>query len=192
MNQTLPPPVVSTPTPAERKRRWPWIVGGLAAIAVIGGVAGAGKDDEKASLATEQALEAPATTAAAPVATAAPVVLETPAATAAPEPAPQPEPESNLTPSQENAIRSAESYLDIMGFSRLGLIAQLEFEQYSTADATFAADHLNVDWNAEAAESAESYVDTMGFSCQGLIDQLVFEKYTTAEATYGATQVGLC
>jgi Host cell surface-exposed lipoprotein len=103
-----------------------------------------------------------------------------------------------LTPSQANAIRSAESYLEFMAFSRQGLIDQLSSEygeQFPVADATFAVDSLNVDWNAQAVKSAESYLEFMAFSCQGLIDQLSSEfgdQFTLEQATYGATQVGLC
>jgi hypothetical protein len=85
-----------------------------------------------------------------------------------------------------------------MGFSRQGLIDQLSSEfgdQYSVADATFAVDSLNVDWNQQAVTSAQSYLDFTGFSCQGMIDQLSSEfgeQFTVEQATYGATQVGLC
>lgn len=101
-------------------------------------------------------------------------------------------PGPRLTPSQENAIAKAESYLDLTGFSRQSLIDQLEFEQFSTADATFAVDNVSVGWNAQAARKAESYLELTAFSCQGLIDQLEFEGFTTSEATFGANQTGLC
>ena len=39
---------------------------------------------------------------------------------------------------QRNAVRSAESYVDMTGFSRSGLIEQLEYEDFSAADATYA------------------------------------------------------
>ncbi len=103
-----------------------------------------------------------------------------------------------MTVSQKNAIKSAESYLSFMGFSRQGLIDQLssEFgEKFSVEDATFAVDSLAVDWNEQAAKSAQTYLDTMGFSCQKMIDQLSSEygsKFTVEQATYGATAVGLC
>ena len=107
-------------------------------------------------------------------------------------------PRPTLTASQENAIRSAESYLQYMAFSRQGLIDQLSSEygeKFSVEDATFAVDSLNVDWNAEAVKTAQSYLDTMGFSCQEMIDQLSSEygsQFTLEQATYGATAVGLC
>jgi hypothetical protein len=98
---------------------------------------------------------------------------------------------SNMTVAQENALESAESYLDYTAFSRTGLIEQLEYEQYDTADATWAVDQLDVDWNEQAALSAQSYLDYSSFSRQGLIDQLVYEGFTADQATYGVNQVGL-
>lgn len=93
--------------------------------------------------------------------------------------------------SQENALGSAESYLSFSAFSRSGLIAQLEFEKYSTADATWAVDNVSVDWNEQAARAAQSYLDYSSFSRSGLIDQLMFEGYTRNQADYGVSQVGL-
>jgi hypothetical protein len=104
----------------------------------------------------------------------------------------------NLTGPQKNAVRSAESYLSMQGFSRAGLIAQLSSpygDHYSVADATAAVDSLSVDWNAQAARSARQYLEMMGFSCQGLIGQLssdAGDKYTVSQATYGAQQAGAC
>jgi len=119
--------------------------------------------------------------------------------TAAPEPPAPQEPDApSLTPSQEAAVRAAESYLQFKGFSRQGLIDQLSSEfadQFPVEDATIAVDSLDVDWNEQAVRSAESYLDLMGFSCQGLIDQLSSEfadKFTVEQATYAAQQVGLC
>lgn len=93
--------------------------------------------------------------------------------------------------SQANAVESAESYLRFSSFSRTGLIEQLEFEGYSNADAVYAVDKVNPDWNEQAAKSAQSYLDYSSFSRQGLIDQLKFEGFTTQEATYGVNAVGL-
>ncbi len=107
-------------------------------------------------------------------------------------------PGSNLTASQQSAVRSANAYLRISGFSRQGLIDQLSSpfgDKYPVADATVAVDSLNVDWNAQAVKSANAYLRISGFSCQGLIDQLSSQygdKYTVPQARHGATQVGLC
>jgi hypothetical protein len=100
-------------------------------------------------------------------------------------------PSNIITAGQSNAIDSAESYLRFSSFSRSSLIDQLEFEGFSSADATFAVDTVSPDWFEQAAKSAESYLDFSSFSRQGLIDQLEFEGFTTEEATYGADQVGL-
>jgi hypothetical protein len=104
----------------------------------------------------------------------------------------------NITASQMNAVRSAEQYLSMMGFSRDGLISQLSSDAgdgYSVADATAAVDSLNVDWNENAAKSARQYLSMSGFSCKGLIEQLsssAGDKYTVEQATYGARQAGAC
>tara|TARA_B100000749_G_scaffold229107_1_gene185308 strand:- start:1108 stop:1617 length:510 start_codon:yes stop_codon:yes gene_type:complete len=104
----------------------------------------------------------------------------------------------SLTGPQRNAVRSAEAYLQMTGFSRKGLIEQLSSDAgngYDRADATVAVDSLNVDWNEQAARSARQYLDMMGFSCKGLIEQLsssAGSDYTTEEATYGAQQAGAC
>lgn len=96
-----------------------------------------------------------------------------------------------MTVPQENAIDSAESYLDFTAFSRTGLIEQLEFEGYSTEDATFAVDSLDIDYKEQAAKAAKSYLDFTSFSRSGLIEQLMFEGYTEEQATYGVDQAGL-
>jgi hypothetical protein len=104
----------------------------------------------------------------------------------------------NLTASQMNAVRSAEQYLSMTGFSRDGLIDQLSSDAgdgYSTSDATAAVDSLSVDWDENAAKSARQYLNISGFSCKGLIEQLsspAGDKYTVKEATYGARQAGAC
>jgi colicin import membrane protein len=95
------------------------------------------------------------------------------------------------TVAQQNAKESAESYLDFTAFSYTGLIDQLEFEGYSTEDATWAVDRVEVDWNEQAAKSAASYLDFTSFSRQGLIDQLEFGGFTPEQAAYGADQAGL-
>ena len=98
---------------------------------------------------------------------------------------------SNETVSQSNAKKAAKNYLSFMAFSRTGLIKQLEFESYSTADATYGVDAQNADWNAQAAKSAKAYLKLMPFSRTSLIEQLVFEGYTQAQAEYGVSTTGL-
>lgn len=104
----------------------------------------------------------------------------------------------SLTGPQKNAVRSANNYLSLQGFSRRGLIEQLSSsygDGYELADATAAVDSLSVDWNAQAARSARQYLSLMGFSCAGLIEQLsadAGDKYTVGQATFGAQQAGAC
>ena len=100
------------------------------------------------------------------------------------------EPADTMTMGQKNALGAAENYLSFMAFSRSGLIGQLEYEGYSTEDATFAADNCGADWSEQAAKSAQTYLDTMSFSRQGLIDQLVYEGFTQEQAEYGVTAAG--
>jgi len=165
------------PAPAEVKTKKPiykrvWVY--VLAIAFIAIIANSGGSNAPAvtdgGTATTVATEAPAPTEA-------PVVTEAPAPT--------------MTRSQENAVASAESYLSFTAFSRSGLIDQLEFEEFTTADATFAVDYLNVDWNEQAYKSAESYLDFSSFSAGELRDQLEFEGFTPEQAAYGVAQTGL-
>ena len=108
--------------------------------------------------------------------------------TEAPTPTDQ-APASRFTRSEENAIRSAESYLSFSAFSRSGLIEQLEFEGFTNAEATLAVDYLDVEWNRQAALSAESYLDFSAFSRSGLIEQLKFEGFTSDQATRGVDSI---
>lgn len=98
---------------------------------------------------------------------------------------------SNLTTSQSNAVSKALDYIDYSAFSKKGLIDQLEFEGFSTADSKFAVNYIDVDWFEQAALKAADYLDYSSFSRKGLIDQLLFEGFTREEAVYGVDQTGL-
>jgi colicin import membrane protein len=95
------------------------------------------------------------------------------------------------TVSQQNAAAKAADYLDYSAFSRSGLIKQLTFEGYSTADATWGVDKQHADWNAQAAAKAKDYLGYTSFSRSGLIQQLEFEGFTSSQARYGAGTTGL-
>jgi hypothetical protein len=95
-----------------------------------------------------------------------------------------------LSLGQENAVKKALSYLDFTAFSRKGLIDQLEYEGFSTKEAAFAVDYIDVDWNEQAALKAQDYLDFSSFSRQGLIDQLVYEGFTEKQAKHGVKEVG--
>lgn len=89
---------------------------------------------------------------------------------------------SNLTISQQNAVKTAESYLKSMAFSRNGLFQQLTSpygSQFSEDDGWFAINYLEehglVNWNEEAQEEARSYVRSMPFSRNELFQQMTSE-----------------
>lgn len=94
------------------------------------------------------------------------------------------------TTGEKNALRSAREYLSFSAFSYTGLIHQLEYEGYSTEEATYAADNCNANWNEQAAKSAKEYLDMSSFSRQELINQLIYEGYTQEQAEYGVTRNG--
>lgn len=175
---------------AKKSRKGLWItlgiVGGVVVLGSIGAALGGGDADpvadaEPVLTTTEEEPVLPAEEESAPAVAedSEPVVEE------------EPEPEEPaLTMGQQNAVGAAENYLSFMGFSREGLIEQLEFDGYSNEDASFAVDHVAPDWNEQAASKAEEYIDVMSFSRQGLIDQLVFDGFTQEQAAHGATAVG--
>lgn len=125
---------------------------------------------------------------------AAPSTTE-PVAPATTEPEVTEDPKPSMTKSQEQAIGSAESYLELTAFSRKGLIRQLSSDAvgFSKADATFAVNHIKVDWNEQAAKAAKSYLDLTHFSRAGLIQQLTSSAvgFTHAQAVYGVNKAGL-
>jgi Host cell surface-exposed lipoprotein len=103
------------------------------------------------------------------------------------------------TASQAQALAAAEGYLgDGQGFSRQGLIDQLDSaagNNFSVADATWAVDHSDANWDDQAVDCAKGYMsDGQGFSREGLIEQMTSafgNKFTEAQAEQAATAVGL-
>ncbi len=104
---------------------------------------------------------------------------------------------SKVTLAMENALESAQDYLDYSAFSRQGLIDQLSSPYgsgFEIADATWAVAQLNVDWRQQAVRSAKDYLDFSSFSRQGLIDQLSSPygaQFTLQEAIYAVNRIGL-
>ena len=168
------------------KKALKWIVIGFVGLAVVGALIPS-EDKDKVAPAKAQAVEQTPDK---------PEPTPKPEPTTKPEPKPQPKPEPpaepaepEMTSAQENAVASAQDYLDTSGFSAKSLTEQLTFEDYSQADATYAVDHVGADWNAEAVESAQSYLDMSSFSAQGLTEQLTFEGYTPEQAQHAVSQV---
>lgn len=188
-----------------------WVGIGFVGLVVLGAIVGGTetKTEPKAKAAAPVADEVAAKgdtaaidKAAAQVEAALGGTAEKAEAKPKPKPPAQPKPEApaqpaepELTSGQENAVESAQTYIDMSGFSREGLIQQLSSsagEGFSRADATFAADHVDVNWNDEAVESARGYLDMSSFSRQGLIQQLTSsagDKYTLAQAQYAVSRV---
>lgn len=96
----------------------------------------------------------------------------------------------DLTLGQKNALASAKSYISFTAFSRDGLVAQLEYEGYTTEESEYGADNCGADWNEQALISAKNYLSFSAFSYSGLIKQLEYEKFTTEQATYGVDHCG--
>lgn len=89
-----------------------------------------------------------------------------------------------------NAIAKAETYLSVSPFSKSGLVKQLEYEGFSDEASEYAVNHIDVDWNEQAAKKAESYLSLSSFSRSGLIEQLKFEGFTSEQAEYAVSAVG--
>ncbi len=89
---------------------------------------------------------------------------------------------------KKNALAQANSYLNAMAFSYTGLREQLEYEGYSTEEATYAVDNCGAHWSEQAVRKAEEYLKSMPFSKSSLIEQLEYEGFTHEQAVYGADQ----
>lgn len=166
----------------------------LVAIGLIGALASQGGKDDNSVKAVSSAPPS-AVQAAAPVSSTPekvePVKTDPPAVSEPEIVSEPPAPVDTVTAGQRNALKSANQYLSVMAFSHSGLIEQLEYDQYSNEDATYAADNCGADWNEQAAKSAQQYLDLMGFSRDGLIEQLIYDGYTDEQAAYGADAAGL-
>jgi hypothetical protein len=204
-------PAYPPPAPEPPKRSWPArhkvltaVLAVVGLFVVLGGIGAAigpadtGAEDKPVAAAATTAEEVDTTKGTALDPNAPPTSAVPPAPEVTVDPTtPEPPAEPELTAGQENALGSAKSYLEISGFSRLGLIEQLSSsagDGYSKADATYAADHVGANWNEQAVRSAKSYLEITNFSRSGLIQQLsssAGDKYTRAQATYAADKVGL-
>jgi hypothetical protein len=103
----------------------------------------------------------------------------------------------HVTKSEKQAIGAAKSYLSFTSFSKKGLIEQLHSpygDGFSKNDATYAVNHIKVNWNKQAVKSAKNYLSFTHFSRSGLIHQLESpygDQFTHAQAVYAANKVGL-
>lgn len=130
----------------------------VAALSACGGVNGASNAIATAAAPVTTTTIVTATTTTMTTASATTTTTAAPATSATTKEAPAP---PEYTVAQQNAIESAQSYLEMTAFSRAGLIQQLSSEygeKFAMADAVFAVNHIEVDWNAEAVESAKSHI----------------------------------
>ena len=156
------------------KRWWFWVIVVLIAIGIFGGgdeVAPSAQAND-ASISQSDIDEILMSSDFEQGTSAAPVIID------------------NTTLGEKNALRSAKSYLDFTTFSYSGLIDQLEYEGYSTSEATYAANNCGADWNEQALRAAKNYLDYTAFSYSGLVDQLEYEGFSFVEATYGVENCG--
>lgn len=159
-----------------------WIVAIAVSIATFAGAASSISESIESS--------APIAASPAPVVTEEAAVAE-PAETTAPAQSAAPAPATpDLTMGQRNAVAKAKDYLSLTAFSRSGLVKQLEFEGFATADAEFAVDNIAADWNVQAEKKAKEYLDLTSFSRDSLVQQLTFEGFTQEQAEHGATAAG--
>jgi hypothetical protein len=98
----------------------------------------------------------------------------------------------------QQAVETAQGYLGMgTGFSEQGLLKQLTSSAgngFTQAQAEYAINHLNPDWDAQAVDAAKGYMQIGGFSRASLIQQLTSSYgsgFTEAQAEYAASQVGL-
>jgi len=190
-------------SPASTKGSWfkrHKILTGLGALLVVGGVGvalGGGDDPTTPVAGGTKPVPTSSSTSSSSSSSTTSSKTGAPASTPTTKVAPKPKPSQELTSGQRNALRSAENYLSFAPFSRQGLIRQLSSEAgggYSVKDATYAADHVKVNWYEQAAKAAKNYLEIAPFSRNGMIEQLessAGDGYTHKQAVYGAKKAGL-
>lgn len=126
-----------------------------------------------------------------------PVVQPSQPSAPTPPPAPSTPAPPAMTASQQQAVQAAQGYLsDGAGFSAESLDQQLTSSAgngFSQADAQFAINYLNPNWDAQALDAAQGYMsDGEGFSASSLTQQLTStygNGFTNAQATYAVNKV---
>ena len=83
-------------------------------------------------------------------------------------------------------MKKARQYLNSSGFSRTGLIKQLNYEGFSNDDSIYAVDSINANWSEQAVRKAAQYLKSSGFSRSGLIKQLVYEGFSNSDSQNAA------
>ena len=98
--------------------------------------------------------------------------------------------EPSVPKEYRNALRSAETYSDMMHMSKQGIYDQLTSEygeKFTPEEAQYAIDNIKGDYLETALKSAKKYQENMSMSKDAIYDQLVSdygEKFTAEEAQY--------
>lgn len=92
------------------------------------------------------------------------------------------------TNERSQATSMAKSYLRSQGFSKSGLVEQLEYEGFSHSAAVWGASHAGANWLTQAVLVAKSYLRSQAFSRSGLMEQLEYEGFTRYQAAYGVSR----
>ena len=75
--------------------------------------------------------------------------------------------------------------------SRISLVQTLESSGFDLADARYAVNAIDVDWNSTAEVYAQDFLGSgTGYSKQNVISMLRAEEFTLAEATHGVNAIG--
>lgn len=102
----------------------------------------------------------------------------------------EPVEETPKTPREyQNALGSANSYVDYGAFSQKRLREQLEFEWYTAEAVDYAMENVRADYKEECLQNAESYLENWNFSQKRLREQLEYEGYTTSEIDYAMEHI---
>ena len=132
------------------KRWWFWVI---VVILLLGSCGG----DSEAPTADTPATDT--VVADIPTETTATAETEEPAADV--QEAEEPTAADAATAGEKNALRKAHDYLAYTAFSYTGLIGQLEYEGFTTEEATYAVDNCGADWNEQAAKKAKEYLEVL-------------------------------
>ena len=93
-------------------------------------------------------------------------------------------------PEPEIAQNTVKPYLDIIGYSRDGLIAKLQEKGMDAQTAQVTVDAAGLDFNQQALRRAKSNLQTIAYSAKGLEEKLQAEKFSPQQAQYGVEHCG--
>lgn len=99
---------------------------------------------------------------------------------------------STSTLGEKKALIKAGSYLSLKnGWSKERLKHQLEFEGFTSSEATYGVDHCTADWNEQAELRADSYLSmNNGWSEKRLRHQLEYEGFTLLQIEHAIENCG--